>query len=270
MDMEFQQKYEITKRYLPVPSKRRSGLKMEKVLFIVAHDTGNVNSTAEQNVRYFERSANDMSASAHLFVDDKHIIECIPALTASPEKAWHVRYNTREDNRLFGVDANDAAIGVELCYSTNGTIRNEEAYKRYVWTIAYICHKFGLDPKTKIVGHEKLDSGRKTDPSNALRYMNKTYKQLLQDIVTEYETCRRQPEAKPPSNESKKQPSKIGTMTVKANLLNIRSTPSMNGKIIGTLKKGDQRAVYTQQNGWYAIGSGQWVSGNPNYVMFIK
>ena len=51
------------------------------VKFVVAHDTGNPNSTAGQNVAYYEQSRNELSASAHLFVDDREIIECIPALT---------------------------------------------------------------------------------------------------------------------------------------------------------------------------------------------
>ena len=49
------------------------------VRFIVAHDTGNPGSTAAANVKYYERSRNEMSASAHIFVDDKEIVECIPA-----------------------------------------------------------------------------------------------------------------------------------------------------------------------------------------------
>ncbi len=48
------------------------------VRFIVAHDTGNPGSTAANNVSYYERSRNDQSASAHIFVDDKEILECIP------------------------------------------------------------------------------------------------------------------------------------------------------------------------------------------------
>lgn len=185
--MPFQMKYKITPMYLTTPSKRRSGIKMPKVRFVVAHDTGNAGSTARGNVRYYENSRNQMSASAHIFVDDKEIIECIPALTGTPEKAWHVMYDKPIDNQLFGDDANDVAIGIELCYG--GKINNEEAYKRYVWVLAYTCYKFNLNPAKHITGHFILDPKRKTDPENALKKMGKSFKHLINDVVKEYNKC---------------------------------------------------------------------------------
>jgi N-acetylmuramoyl-L-alanine amidase len=188
--MSFTQKYIITPKYLSPNTKRRSGKLMTPgVKFIVAHDTGNPNSTASGNVRYYENSKNTESASAHLFVDDKEIIECIPALTAEkPERAWHVLYNVNTDNQLYGYDANDAAIGVEYCYGAK--IDADEAYRKFVWVLAYICHKYGLDPATSVVGHCFLDPQRKTDPVSGLMYSRRTYEQLLRDVVTEYNECK--------------------------------------------------------------------------------
>lgn len=185
--MGFKMKYEIKKQYLTSGSKRRSGIKMPEVGFLVGHDTGNPGSTAEGNVGYYERSRNEMSASAHIFVDDNSIVECIPFLTGTPEKAWHVLYNVTKDNQMYGDDANDIAGGVELCWGKG--INSEEAYKRYIWVLAYACYKFKLDPAKAVVGHEILDPGRKIDPGNGLKYMGKTYAQLLRDIVAEYNDC---------------------------------------------------------------------------------
>lgn len=187
--MNFKQKYTIIPRYLTVKSKRRSGnLVLPTVKFVVAHDTGNANSTASGNVKYYELSRDKDFASAHIFVDDKEIIECIPALTSDkPEKAWHVLYDRQEDNKLFGFNANDVAIGVEYCFGPN--INADEAYSRYIWVIAYICYKFNLDPKKSITGHCILDPGRKTDPVNGLKQSGRTFEKLLQDIVTEYNNC---------------------------------------------------------------------------------
>lgn len=179
-------KYKIAQKFLPKYTKRRSGRKINKVGFIVAHDTGNKNSTANGNVSYYTNSANDMSASAHIFVDDKVILECIPAFK-NPEKAWHVQYQKTKDNELYGDDANDIAIGVEYCYGDN--INADEAYKRYIWTIAYLCHYYDLNPATDVVGHFILDPQRKTDPENGLRYSGRSYNQLLKDIVNEYNDC---------------------------------------------------------------------------------
>jgi N-acetylmuramoyl-L-alanine amidase CwlA len=179
-------RYPILESYLPVGTKRRSGrlIPGAQVRFIVAHDTGNPNSTARGNVNYYRNSCNEMSASAHLFVDDKEIIECIPALNGPPEKAWHVWYNRPKDNEIFGCDANDAAIGVEYCYGTR--INADEAYARYVWVLASICSEFHLDPARSIVGHFFLDPQRKTDPVTGLAHSRRTYEQLLRDVADEY------------------------------------------------------------------------------------
>jgi N-acetylmuramoyl-L-alanine amidase len=183
-------KYAITKFHLTAPSKRRSGIKMDKVLGIVAHDTGNPKSTAWQNVRYYENSRDAMSASAHFFVDDRDIIECIPAMSMAAEKAWHVLYNVETDNRpeVFGDDANDVAIGVELCYG--GHINLQEAYKRYVYLMAYICDRYGIDPIKRIWGHYQLDPKRKTDPLTPLKLLGKTIDHLRTDVRDEWKRCR--------------------------------------------------------------------------------
>lgn len=185
--MSFKMKYAITKKYLTKGTERRGGAKMPGVKFMVAHDTGNPGSTAQGNVGYYERSRNEMQASAHIFVDDVSIIECIPFLTGTPEKAWHVRYNVTKDNQIYNAESNDYAGGVELCWG--GKINSVESYKRYIWVLAYACYKFKLDPSKAIVGHEILDPGRKIDPSNAMKYMGKTYTQLLRDVVNEYNDC---------------------------------------------------------------------------------
>lgn len=190
----FKMKYQISKNYLTKPSKRRSGIALSKVMFLVAHDTGNPGSTAEGNVSYYQRSRDDMSASAHTFIDDDSIIECIPATLDKPEKAWHVIYDVDTDNKLFGEDANDAAIGVELCYG--GKINNLEAYKRYVWYLAYLCFKFSLDPAKKITAHYILDPKRKSDPKSGLATFGKTFEQLLLDVQKEYKECIQKQEGK--------------------------------------------------------------------------
>lgn len=165
--------------YLPVKTKRRSGRKILGVKFIVAHDTGNPNSTAQGNVNYYKQSANDMSASAHVFIDDKDAIECIPL----SERAWHVLYDVKTDNAMFGHDANDFAIGVELCYFPKDEARTTKAYNSYVKYIAGLCKTYKLDPRIHVVGHYILDPKRKTDPTNAFKVIKKTWGNFIDDLT---------------------------------------------------------------------------------------
>lgn len=257
--MSFKQKYTITPRYLTKPSQRRSGrLISGGVKFIVAHDTGNPNSTASNNVTYYERSRDEVSASAHLFVDDKEIIECIPALTAPPEKAWHVLYGVETDNHIFGYDANDAAIGVEYCYGDN--IDADEAYRKYIWVIAYICEKYQLDPSKAVVGHFFLDPKRKTDPLTGLAQSRRTYEQLLRDIVTEHNVCvggiENIPSASTPVLSYTAQAGKA----VATSTLNIRREfPSRTAIISQVVPAG----TVLEFLGW--VDDGEAVNGNPKW-----
>jgi len=188
-------KYEIERRYIRKRSNTRPGTRMTTGVpaFFVAHDTGNPGADADNHYRYFD-GLTDRSASAHTFIDDRKILEIIPAGTGPDpgEKAWHVLYNVKTDNERFGYNANDAAIGVELCYGeawkSGKLIRKidfEEAYKRFVWYMAYCCTKWKKDPRLFIPSHKQLDPARKIDCDNALKSGGKTLKDLINDVVAE-------------------------------------------------------------------------------------
>ncbi|MCI0693337.1 hypothetical protein L0337_15195 [candidate division KSB1 bacterium] len=81
---DFKAKYLITPGYLTKRSKRQSGqLITPGMKFNVTHATGNSGATASDNVRFYESTKNQTEPSAHIFVDDGEIIECIPALAYS-------------------------------------------------------------------------------------------------------------------------------------------------------------------------------------------
>lgn len=175
--MAVENKYAITRDYIS-KGKSRPQEKNDGITFIVAHDTGNAGSTAYANRAYFAK--NVVSASAHTFIDDDVILEIIPL----DEKAWHVRYVVNTDNALYNGDANDHAIGVELCWG--GSITFTEAYSRYVWYIAYLCHKYNLDPEADVVAHSTLDPTRRTDPENALNRYGVTWAEFINDVTATF------------------------------------------------------------------------------------
>ncbi len=160
----------LIQKYIPTNTLRRPGLPILKVKYIVVHDTGNLNSTALQNVDYYIKSANETTASAHTFVDDKDIVECIP----DTEKAYHVR-------RAIS-NAIDEALAVELCYFTD-IERSKLAYKNYVEYIKAWCVKHKLNSATDIIGHYKLDPTRRTDPLNAFSRIGKTWDDFIKDLT---------------------------------------------------------------------------------------
>ncbi|MGG6309768.1 peptidoglycan recognition protein family protein [Paenibacillus macerans] len=179
-------KYSIERRYIAKRSNTRPGtrLKTGTPAFFVAHDTGNPGATADNHYTYFN-NLTDRSASAHVFIDDTKILEIIPTGTGTDpaEKAWHVLYNVTTDNDQFGYDANDAALGIELCYG--GRITFSEAYKRFVWYLAYCCDKWSKNPSTHIASHKQLDPARKADCEQALKAGGKTLKDLINDVAAE-------------------------------------------------------------------------------------
>ncbi|WP_235957074.1 peptidoglycan recognition protein family protein [Paenibacillus apii] len=184
-------KYQIERRYIDVRHNVRPGTRLTSGTpgFLVAHDTGNPGATADNHFDYFQ-TLKDRSASAQVFIDDKKILEIIPTGTgADPEeKAWHVLYNVSTDNDRFGDDANDIALGVDLCYG--GEIDFAAAYDRFVWYLAYCCDKWGLNPLTHIPSHKQLDPARKRDCNQALAMAGKTLKDLLYDVATEIKDSR--------------------------------------------------------------------------------
>lgn len=263
--MDFSIKYQIDQRYLSKPSRRRRGyLISPAVKFLVAHDTGNPGSTASGNIRYYERSRDEQSASAHIFVDDRQILECIPALTSNPpEKAWHVLYRVPTDDQLYGCDANDAAIGFEYCYG--GNIDADEAYRKYVWVMAYACYRFNLDPNKSIVGHFFLDPHRKTDPVTGLAHSRRTYEQLLRDVVSEYEECTSgTPAEASVEPDMQDEPGEV-TTTVRLNIR--KGAPSTRMPIHQTVQRGTHLYyIGIVQDGELINGNSVWYADpNGNY-----
>lgn len=209
--MTFEMRYPITPDFLPVIPRtgRRMGILMPSVRFIVLHDVGNdgegKGTTARNNISYYRNTASPnpaILASAHTFIDDREILECIPATLGKPEKAWHVMYNLPHDNRIFGSESNDTAIGVELCYFPNDRARSLEAYKKFVWYCAFLAYHFKLDVNKCFIGHEHLDPRNKIDPSHGLKFSGKSYAQCIMDIKQVYKECLGKSSTKPEVEET--------------------------------------------------------------------
>ena len=178
ISMSVKNKYKIERRYIR-KGKSRSGKKLTtgKPKFIVAHETANSTTGADGHFNYFNNTQPE--ASAHTFIDAIKILEIIPL----DEKAWHVQYQKPKDNQMFGHESNDAAIGVELCRPGDFA----KAYDRYAWYHAYLCRKYGLQPKKHIVSHKVLDPQRRSDPQSWLEPNGVTWNQFINDVQAYYD-----------------------------------------------------------------------------------
>ena len=76
-----------------------------------------------------------------------------------------------------------------------------------------------------------------------------------------------------PAQETAPEATPIGTLTVNAQLLNMRTSASLDADIAGTVSTGDQLSVYEMTSDgtsdWYRVGEGQWVTGGDgSYVTY--
>lgn len=171
--MAIKNKYEIEQRYITNRLARsQEKLDSGEPDFFVGHETANNTATADGHYLYFQNIT--FQASAHTFIDAIKILEIIPL----DEKSWHVQYQKTIDNALYGDDANDVGIGVELCR----TGKFSEAYDRYVWYFAYLCQKFNKNPKNHIVAHSLLDPQRRSDPQSWLAPHGVSWSEFINDV----------------------------------------------------------------------------------------
>lgn len=91
-----------------------------KPIGIVIHETANPGDSDEMEFNYFNN--NNISASAHAFIDKDSITQTIPW----NEVAWHA-----------GRTANHKFLGIEMCHATNAQ-DFQEIWNRTTWLFAYL------------------------------------------------------------------------------------------------------------------------------------
>ena len=224
----------ITKRNRTISN--RSSIK-----YLTIHYVGAV-SSAKNNCVYFYSTYR--GASAHYFVDDNSIWQCVK----DKDIAWHCGADY-----YYNGCRNSNSIGIEMCcYKKNGKLDISNATVNNTLDLAaYICKKYDI-PVSRVVRHYDVthkncpapfvkDSSRWTD------FKNRLSKMLDGEVSSPSE---------PTENDTMKK-----TMYVTANSgLNVRSGAGTNYSIVGGLSKGTKVTVYEESNGWSRIGRGQWVS----------
>ena len=120
-------------------SGRPAGIK-----YIVVHYTANDGDTAYANTRYFKDVYR--GASAHYFVDEKSIWQCVE----DGDIAWHCGTS----GKYFHSDCrNTNSVGVELCSKKdrNGKFYfSDETVNRAAGLVAYLMNRYKIPPENVI------------------------------------------------------------------------------------------------------------------------
>lgn len=223
----------ITKRNRTISN--RSSIK-----YLTIHYVGAV-SSAKNNCVYFYSTYR--GASAHYFVDDNSIWQCVE----NKDIAWHCGADY-----YYNGCRNSNSIGIEMCcYKKNGTLDMSDATINNTLDLAaYICKKYNI-PISRVVrhydvSHKNCPAPFVKDPSRWTDFKNRLSKMLDGEVSSPSEST---------ENDTMKK-----TMYVTANSgLNVRSGAGTGYKIVDGLSKGTKVTVYEESNGWSRIGSGRWV-----------
>lgn len=211
------------------------------IQYLVIHYVGAV-SSAKANCNYFYSTYR--AASAHYFVDDNSIWQCV----LDKDIAWHVGANN-----YFNGCRNTNSIGIEMCcFNNNGTLDMSDAtINNTLELAAYICRKYGITIDRVVrhydVTHKSCPAPFVSNPSRWNDFKNRLSNMLGGEIVAP---------TQPTENTTMNK-----VMYVTANSgLNVRAGAGTGYSIVKALAKNSQVTVYEMSNGWARIGNGQWVS----------
>ena len=150
-----------------IPAKQISFSKKKRdkkqIYYIVIHNTGNSNDTAENNGKYFA-NVNIREAGAHFFIDQMGTVVKSIDLNRTAYSVGGKKYDSCErtgGGKLYGICTNENSISIELC----DIIRKDPSEKmiKAVWRTVKYIQKYCPNAKT-IIRH--FDVNGKACPSN--------------------------------------------------------------------------------------------------------
>lgn len=114
--------------------------------YIVVHYTGNTTDTAYNNTRYFK--SENRNASAHYFVDDNNIYQCV----LDKDKSWHCGDKLKVGNggAWYGKCTNSNSIGIEMCCTNNDV--SQTTVNNTIELVKYLMVKYNI-PASNVIRH---------------------------------------------------------------------------------------------------------------------
>lgn len=160
-------------RYLPISRKYNFGGTRPKqaIKYLAVHYTANFSNAANAYAHYRYFNNNNVGASAHIFVDDKEIIQIIGESTV----AYAVGDNQGYGRALNGC-TNYNSISVEMC--VNKDANQNEVYKNTVAVFQALRKKY---PNATICRH--YDVSRKVCPLAFVR-SGSAFQKFVKDVIS--------------------------------------------------------------------------------------
>lgn len=161
-----------------IESKNYTNVLNKKNEYIIIHYTGNPNTTAENNARYFATTKNKVSA--HYVVDENNIYKCLHDNVAGwhvggkPENPYHPYYNKATNNN---------SIGIEICCKgdlATGVYYHPNAIKNAVQLTVYLMVTYHI-PISRVITHKDV-TGKECPRDFDLNNFKKEVRKMLEDL----------------------------------------------------------------------------------------
>ncbi|MEX3625828.1 phage tail protein [Viridibacillus arvi] len=117
-----------------------------------------------------------------------------------------------------------------------------------------------------------LESIQESQPTidNKGNFWQITVSLTLEEYVKNKKPTKKKAAKAKVSSKAKSKKNQLGTMTITAKSIHIRSGPGIDNKVLGYAFSGNKLTVYKETNGWYALGNGKYISANSAYSNFAS
>jgi hypothetical protein len=229
---DVRQRLNLTVDLIPRENSNRPGTPLAASR-ITIHNTDNDSpgADARAHAKYMKgQDAMNRKVSWHFTVDDGAVFQSLPV----NEGGWHAGSHA----------GNTSTIGIEICQ--NQGIDQAAANTRAALLTALMLHELGIPLKNNVVQHHHW-SGK--DCPMLLRHPASRWAAFLGEVAAFHAALQsgttlpdsddHAPPADLPSALPPSPPPPGSKLTVTASSLNVRLTPSIQGAIVGSMKKGD-------------------------------
>ena len=251
--------------YRPISNGKQMGGRRNKsdIKFIVIHYTGNTSRGANADAHYRYLQTASRCGSAHYYVDDNNIIQCIGDTTT----AWAVEGRGYRNGQNGCWNSN--SISIEMC------VNNGYSDKMVFNTVELVKNLLAVYPNARVCRH--WDCNRKDCPSGWTGSNNARWNWFLEEIkkprrilidLSKTSDCKEvgKVQASKPKPQKKEGQYFVLTSTP-GDVLNVREKPSVSSRIVSSYRHGSKiyvhEVVHTADSTWYKI---EYHKGKFGYV----